>query len=121
MPVILQAGNLRNRVRFEQLGTPVPDGAGNETRPWATLCVRYAQIKGLPVTSASSEAVIQGRLTGTAIMTITVRRDAETKRVTTDDRAIDVAEGTVYNIRSAEDMDGDRHWITLTCQKGVAT
>jgi hypothetical protein len=29
--------------------------------------------------------------------------------------------GEVFNIRSALDLDGDRRWITIDAQKGVAT
>lgn len=121
MAVNRQAGNLRQRIRFEQLGAPVSDGAGNQVKPWETLCDRYAEVKGVPVTNASAEAVIQGRLTGTAFMTIVVRYDAKTIQISPDDRATDLKDGTVYNIRSALDLDGDRRWITVDAQKGVAT
>src|SRR4051812_31767660 len=121
MPVNLQAGNLRNRVRFEKRGAPVSDGAGNQVSTWDALCERYAQIKGIPVTNASAETIIQGRLTGTAFVTITVRRDAETIQVSPDDRVVGVPDGTIYNIRSTLDLDADRRWITIDCQKGVAT
>jgi head-tail adaptor len=121
MPINLQAGNLRHRIRFEKLGDPVDDGAGNEVRPWQTLCERQAQVKAIPVTNASAESVIQGRLTGTAFMTITVRRDAKTILISSDSRAIELPDGTVYNIRSALDLDGDKRWITIDAQKGVAT
>jgi SPP1 family predicted phage head-tail adaptor len=122
MAVNLQAGQMvRNRIRIEQRGAPISDGAGNEVATWETLCERAAAMKALPVTGASPEAVIQGRLTGTAIVTIVVRYDAKTKQITTDDRAVHVSTGDVYNIRSALDLDNDRRWITLDCQKGVAT
>lgn len=121
MPVNLQAGNLRQRVRFEKLGEPVSDGAGNEVRPWETLCERQAQVKAVPVTGASAESVIQGRLTGTAFMTITVRRDSKTILISSDSRAVGLSDGSIYNIRSALDLDGDKRWITIDAQKGVAT
>lgn len=121
MPVNLQAGQLRNKVRFERRGVPTNDGAGNEMASWDTLIERAAQIKAVPVTNASAEAVIQGRLSGTAFMTITVRYDAQTKTITPDDRAVNVETGDVYNVRSALDLDGDKRWITMDCEKGVAT
>lgn len=121
MPVNLQPGSLKHRVRFETPGTPVNDGAGNQVTPWDSLCERYAQIKGVPVTNASAESVIQGRLTGTAFVTITVRYDGSTKQIGAEDRAIDISDGSIYNIRSALDLDGELHWITIDAQKGVAT
>lgn len=121
MAVNRQAGNLRQRIRFEHLGAPVNDNAGNEVRPWETLCERYAEVKGVPVTNASAESIIQGRLTGTAFMTIVVRFDASTRTIGAEDRAIGIADGTIYNIRSALDLDGDRRWITIDAQRGVAT
>ena len=121
MPVNLQAGNLRHRIRFERQGVPIPDGAGNVTKVWESFCQRRAQIKGVPVTNASAETIIQGRLTGTAFMTISVRYDDQTKTLAADDRAVSIEDGTVYNIRSALDLDGDRRWITIDAQKGVAT
>lgn len=120
MPVNLQAGNLTHLVSFERLGKPVSDGAGNEVRSWIPYCQRSAQIKAVPVTNASAETVIQGRLTGIAFVTIIVRFDATTRTLAAEDRATD-DDGTVYNIRSALDLDGDRRWVTLDCQKGVAT
>lgn len=121
MSINLQAGQLRHKVRFERRGDPASDGAGNEDRPWVTLCDRSAQIRGVPVSNASAEAIIQGRLTGTAFMTITVRFDAQTATLGADDRATDLASGEVFNIRSALDLDGDRRWITIDAQRGVAT
>lgn len=121
MAVNRQAGNLRQRIRFEHLGAPVNDNAGNEVRPWETLCERYAEVKGVPVTNASAEAIIQGRLTGTAFMTIVVRHDEKTRQISSDDRAINILDGVTYNIRSALDLDGDRRWITIDAQRGVAT
>jgi head-tail adaptor len=121
MPVNRQAGNLRQKIRFEQLGAPVSDGAGNQIKPWETLCERYAEVKGVAVTNASAESIIQGRLTGTAFMTIVVRHDAKTIQISPDDRAVSVSDGVVFNIRSALDLDGDKRWITIDAQKGVAT
>jgi head-tail adaptor len=121
MPVNRQAGNLRQKIRFEQLGAPVSDGAGNQIKPWETLCERYAEVKGVAVTNASAESIIQGRLTGTAFMTIVVRHDAKTIQISPDDRAVSVSDGVIFNIRSALDLDGDKRWITIDAQKGVAT
>jgi head-tail adaptor len=118
MPVNLQAGQLLNRVRFETRGTPVSDGAGNQVAAWETLCERAAKLTPVP---GNSETVIQGRLTGAPIATITVRFDSLTRQITTDDRATDIRNNVTYNIRSVEDIDGDRRWLTMTCQKGVAT
>jgi SPP1 family predicted phage head-tail adaptor len=121
MAVNRQAGNLRQRIRFERLGVPISDGAGNQVKPWESLCERYAEVKGVPVTNASAESIIQGRLTGTAFMTIVVRHDAKTRQLSSDDRAVSIADGTIFNIRSALDLDGDRRWITIDAQRGVAT
>lgn len=121
MAVNRQAGNLRQRIRFERLGAPISDGAGNQVKPWESLCERYAEVKGVPVTNASAESIIQGRLTGTAFMTIVVRHDAVTRQLSADDRAVNISDGTVFNIRSALDLDGDRRWVTIDAQRGVAT
>lgn len=121
MPINLQAGQLRHRIRFERLGVQVSDSSGNQVSPWGELCVRSAKVKPIPVTTRAAEVIIQGRLQGTNFVTVQVRYDSITKTLTTDDRAVDVNDGTVYNVRSALDLDGDRRWMTLDCQKGVAT
>jgi head-tail adaptor len=118
MPVNLQAGQLRNRVRFETRGAPVSDGAGNQVAEWGTRCERPAKVT--PV-GGNSESVVQGRLTGVPIASIIVRFDALTRAITTDDRATDIASGAIYNIRSVEDIDGDRRWLSITAQRSVAT
>ena len=91
------------------------------SRDWEPLCERQAQIRGVPVTNSSAESIIQGRLTGTAFVTITVRHDRTTVNITADDRAVKISDGTIYNIRSALDLDGDKRWITIDAQTGVAT
>jgi head-tail adaptor len=121
MPVYLQAGKLRTRIRVERRGLPVSDNAGNFVSEWQTLCNRSAQIKAVPVTNASAESIIQGRLTGTAFMSITVRFDGATRGITSDDRVVNIETGDIYNVRSALDLDGDRRFITMDCEKGVAT
>jgi SPP1 family predicted phage head-tail adaptor len=121
VPVNVQAGQLRNRIRFERRGTPVSDSAGNQVSAWETAFERWVSLKGVPATGASPETVVQGRLTGQAFFTIIVRHDYQTETLTADDRAVNLADGQVYNIRSAIDLDGDRRWITIDAQKGVAT
>lgn len=121
MAVYLQPGKLRTKVRVERRGPPVSDGAGNFTSDWGTVCERHAQIKAVPVTNASPEAIIQGRLSGTAFMSVTVRFDVSTRTITSDDRVVNVETGEIYNVRSALDLDSDRRFITMDCEKGVAT
>lgn len=121
MAINFQAGQLRDMVKFERRGAPVSDNAGNQVSQWETLVVRPASIRAVPATGSSPESIIQGRLTGTAYMTITVRYDPQTKQLNADDRATNIATGDIYNIRSALDIDGGRQWITLDCEKGVAT
>jgi head-tail adaptor len=120
MPINLQAGQLRNQIRFERLADRVSDEAGGNSAGWIPLFTRWCSLRAVPVNNASGEAVMQGRLTGQAFFTIVVRYDPQTVTLTPDDRAT-TEMGETLNIRSALDLDGDRRWITIDAQKGVAT
>jgi head-tail adaptor len=120
MPINLQAGQLRNQIRFERQADRVSDEAGGSTAGWNPLFTRWCSLRAVPVNNASGEAIIQGRLTGQAFYTIVVRYDPQTATLTSDDRAVSEM-GETYNIRSVLDLDGDRRWLTIDAQKGVAT
>jgi head-tail adaptor len=109
MPINLQAGQLRNQIRFERLADRVSDEAGGNSAGWIPLFTRWCSLKAVPVRPGSAEVVMQGRLTGQAFFTIVVRYDPQTEM------------GETLNIRSVIDLDGDRRWITIDAQKGVAT
>jgi len=50
-----------------------------------------------------------------------VRFDAETATITAAWRLIETRSGTIYNIRTAADMERRRRFITMLCEAGVAT
>lgn len=114
------AGPLRERVRFQRR-RPDVDQFGNVEGEWATLAERAAQIRPM----RGSEQVLAGKLEGRAPVEIVVRWDtllgAGVTALTTDDRAIDLRNGTVWNIRAIENRDQRHKYLTITAEAGVPT
>lgn len=107
-------GSMRERVRFEARGG-TDDGYGN-TVPGGfegqfSRSAAYLMKPG-------SEAVLAARLQSQQPVTMIVRFDPDTQRITPEWRAIDERTGVVYAIRAAEDMDRRRQWLTLVCVAG---
>lgn len=114
----LGAGDLKYRVDCQkevpgtdELGNPVP-GAGG----WATLfSVRaaYLHLRG-------GEDIMAGRLQGRHTQVITVRSSSKTRQITADWRLTDARDGTVFNVRDVT-PETDRMWVSLLCERDVAT
>ena len=113
----ITASDLRDRVRLE-MREEVDDGWGG-TAPgdWAAQFERNACI----LLSKGGETVIAARLQSVQPALIIVRFDTETATITPTWRLIETRSGTVYNIRTAADMERRRRFITLLCESGVAT
>ena len=92
------AGALRHRVTFAERDT-TEDEYGNASSGWITRCTVAANIMPLRL---GSEAVEAARLAGRQPVTIRVRANPATRKITTDWRAID-QRGTEYNVRSTVD------------------
>ncbi|MGE0845837.1 MAG: phage head closure protein [Flavobacteriaceae bacterium] len=113
------AGDLRWLVSLQRR-IDVSDGYGNHKGEWSSQFRRRAYIGPM----RGGESVIAGRLEGTAPTIIVVRYSSETKAITSDWRVVELlpdgTEGPAYAIRQAEDMERERQWITLLCERGVA-
>nr|WP_313011930.1 phage head closure protein [Brucella intermedia] len=112
----ITANALRDRVRLEKR-EEIDDGYGNTYGQWVPQFERDACI--LP--SKGGETVIASRLQSVQPALIIVRFDTETATITPTWRLIETRSGTVYNIRTAADMERRRRFITLLCESGVAT
>ena len=118
------AARLKCKVRFDiradlSADSPPDDGYGNVDGGWQQQFTRRAEIKPLQ----GGESVMASRLDGRQPVLIIVRRDSETKTITTDWRAVEImpdATERPYNIRSAEDMERDNRFVTLLAERGVA-
>lgn len=105
MALNFQAGRLRHRVAV-QGWTDTPDGAGGFVRARATVMTVWAEVMGM----AGREAMMAGALNGVTPYRITIRwRDD----ITTSHQLLH--EGERLNIRSINDPDGRRRWLTLIC------
>ncbi|SEQ33143.1 phage head-tail adaptor, putative, SPP1 family [Faunimonas pinastri] len=117
MPIT--SGQLRERVRLERR-TPQKDGFGNSVSAWQAQFERRAAVQMM----RGGEEVLASRLEGVQPATIVLRFDEKTRAITADWRAIhlrDDGSEREFAIQTAEDMEGRRQWITLTCKAGVAS
>lgn len=114
------AGPMRERVRFQRR-RPETDQFGNVLGEWATLAERAAQIRPM----RGAEQIVAGKLEGRAPVEIVVRWDTllgtGATALATDDRAVDLRNGTVWNVRSVENRDQRRRYLTIIAEAGVAT
>ena len=69
----------------------------------------------------AGEAVIAGRLEGRVATIVRLRADELSRQIGSDWRLIDRATGIVYAVRSVNpDPEGDRAWVDLLAESGVA-
>lgn len=111
----MTAGNLRARLSF-QAREEVDDGYGNTVSgDFKEQFQDHAEMKALK----GGEAVIASRLQGKQPFLISVRSHTNTRRITTDWRAVNARSGAVYAITTAvERPKGD--YIDMTVIEGVA-
>jgi hypothetical protein len=101
------AGDLRERIRFEQRGI---DADGNRLDDWdaANGITRAARI----FFRQGTEPVLQQRLQGVQPVEITVYSDSQTRTVTTGWRAVNTRTGQAFNIRAPAPSE-DHAFITF--------
>jgi len=117
----LSAGSLRQKVGF-YARIEITDAYGNVVtgfaeQPELTCAASIAPKLG-------GESILAGRLQGTSLVNITVRRSRDTDRIELDWCAKNERSGEIYNVRSKIDPLQDspqrgRIWEML-CEKGVA-
>jgi SPP1 family predicted phage head-tail adaptor len=112
----MSAGELRDLVAFERRDE-LDDGYGNVDGAWVEQFRTAARIQPLK----GGEAVQAARLAGTQPVVIRVRYCAAARSVAPAWRARDVRSGTIYNLRSAANMDEHRRYIDFLADAGVAT
>jgi SPP1 family predicted phage head-tail adaptor len=116
----MSAGKLTERVTLASRVTGNPDDPtdyGNPVAGWedvGNVAAQFIYLRG-------GEAVIAGRLQGRQPVVIRVWATPLTRQVSSDWRVTDARRGTVYAVRSVNpDPEGDRAWIDLLCESGVA-
>jgi head-tail adaptor len=108
--------DLRDKVRFERRAE-VADGFGNFEGDWRSLGEARASLNP----TRGGETVIAGRLQGKASWDLWVQSSALTRSLTPGDRVVDVRDPRrVFNIRWSGDLDGDRRWLLVQLEQGVA-
>jgi head-tail adaptor len=108
--------DLRDRVRFERR-QDLADGFGNFEGDWRSLGEARASLNP----TRGGETVIAGRLQGKASWDLWVQSSVLTRSIGPDDRVVDVRDpDRVFNIRWTGDLDGDRRWVLMQLEEGVA-
>ena len=104
----LRAGKLRERLNV-QTYTESQSSTGVVSRSWSTDTTRWAGIRQL----SSTEAMAHQQRQGESVYEITIRPYAG---LTIDQRLTD-AGGTIYQIRSIDNVELRNHVYTLICTK----
>lgn len=114
------AGSLKDRVVFQRRTQDGEgDGAGNFEGGW-TAMFNSRRVELAP--RLGGESVVAARLQGVVAYDLWVRLDRQTKTVNPGDRAVDARDATrIFNIRFADDIDGDGQWILMQVEQGGAT
>lgn len=113
------AGQLYYKVGLEKRTTDNPDSPadyGNTVDVWVEQFECRAQFRHL----RGNEEVLAARLQGTHIQVITIRSSTASLQITTDWRVVDQRNGDTFNIRDVT-HETDRQFISLLCEKGIAT
>lgn len=111
-----RARQLRERVAFDQRETET-DSLGSVEGEFVQRFVCAAGIRA----KFGGEAVTAARLASQQPVVITVRQSSQTLQVKADWRVRDVRDGTLYNIRSIADPEGDGAWLEMLCQRGAGS
>lgn len=113
------AGDLRFRVRFDKWVAIGDDPGGGSKMGWQGQFTRSADIKPMK----GGEGVVAARLSGTQPVLIIVRFDSQTCTIDPSWRAVEVR-NTIpvrfYALKTAEDMERRRMFITMTAVAGDA-
>jgi head-tail adaptor len=129
MPKPRGAGDLRQKVKF-QARAMVDDGHGNSEGAWQDLDPPGVRSCALSATRGG-ETVQAARLSGKAMFDVWLRWDlALSTTAMTDMRMVELVplspgearvDGRAFNIRfGPEDIDGDRRWLLIQAESGVA-
>ena len=113
--VQINAKLFRERMRFEAR-VNIVDDMGTSVGHFEPRFERFCQLQLL----RGTENVISARLGGVQPALIFVRYDSETIQINADWRAVDVRSGKEYAIRNIEDMERQKHFLTLIVESGVA-
>jgi SPP1 family predicted phage head-tail adaptor len=106
-------GALRDRITIEREVSTDMGGGGSEVG-WSQLAQVWAQI--LP--ARGGEQLQAAALGATTLYYITIRWRSDV----TEQQRIRLASGDLLNIRNSVDPDGgQREWLRITAEKGVAT
>lgn len=112
------AGKARFRVRFDKQAE-IEDPAGGTTSNWQEQFTRWADIRP----QKGGEDVMAQRLQGRQPVLIFVRYDSETAMITPAWRAVELLNNIpirFYAIKTCEDMERRRQWITMLAEAGAA-
>jgi len=110
------AGQLSDRLEFYKKVEASEDALRNKERVWELQFT----IAGRVVQRIGGETVLQARLSGQNIASITIRMTAQTKYVTSDWKAVNVRSNDVWNIRSAV-PDEKKRFVEILAERGVPT
>lgn len=116
----MSGGRQRHVVAFDARATSSDgesDNLGRVEGEFQEQFTRHAEF----VPRFGGEEVMASRLAGRQPVTIIVRKDSETRQITSDWRVRELASGDIYNIRSIVDPEQRRGYRDLLCEKGVQT
>lgn len=114
----MSAGELRERLLFQERRTIPDDGYGNREGNWRVMFETRARVRPL----VGSETVIASRLAGLQPYRLTVRSNETTRQITPGWRAVDSRDTSrIFNITAIANMDERSKYLDIMAQTGVPT
>jgi SPP1 family predicted phage head-tail adaptor len=111
----MTAGQLRNRVAFQQ-ELRADDGGGGSEVTWPTAFTVWGGFRP----ERGQERLEAGRLQSAVAGVLTVRATSQTDQIKAEDWRCTI-DGDPYNIRSIVDRDMRGKFYEMTVERGVAT
>jgi head-tail adaptor len=109
----MSAGGLDHRIRFEERQF-IDDGHGNRRGEWVPRFTRWGGFMLLK----GGEAVTAGRLAGRSAAVLKVRTCRATRGITSEWRAVDLLDETVWKVKEPPRMTPDRAFLEMMVESG---
>lgn len=112
----MNAGSLRQRVRFDRRGAELFNKGGVVQADWSLF---YGPVAASVLPLRGGEQVVDARSQAVAQFDVWIRFSTGAASLQAQDRMVDARSGETFDVQWARDWDGRRTWIRLLVQSGA--